>query len=127
MGQQLIFPRYPRLVFRRDCVELARNATVRIPDLAHFVIPAGYQWDGHSVPWLFRGLFPQHDGDIYAAMAHDMAYEYNLTLGIDRKVADEVYRVLMNHPDYYSGWLRATVMPWAVRWFGGPTFRDDAK
>ena len=33
-------------------------------------IPAGFEWNGSSVPWLFQGIFPRHQHPI-ASCRHD--------------------------------------------------------
>lgn len=33
-------------------------------------VPMDYKWDGSSVPWIFRGIFPRHDHPI-ASCRHD--------------------------------------------------------
>jgi len=33
-------------------------------------IPAGFSWNGNSVPFVFRGLFPRHDHPL-ASVKHD--------------------------------------------------------
>lgn len=38
-------------------------------------IPAGFEWDGSSVPFIFRGLFPRHDHPI-ASCRHDWRCGY---------------------------------------------------
>jgi len=34
------------------------------------LIPAGFSWDGNSIPFIFRGLFPRHDHPL-ASIKHD--------------------------------------------------------
>jgi hypothetical protein len=34
------------------------------------IIPADFEWDGSSVPWIFQGLFPRHRHPI-ASCRHD--------------------------------------------------------
>lgn len=38
-------------------------------------IPTGFVWDGSSVPFVFRGLFPRHDHPI-ASCRHDWRCKY---------------------------------------------------
>jgi hypothetical protein len=42
----------------------------RKPDGTKGLIPAGFEWDGSSVPWLFQGFFPRHRHPI-ASCRHD--------------------------------------------------------
>lgn len=53
---------------------LHRALTVPLPydrqDGSTGLIPAGFEWDGSSTPWIFRGLFPKHRHPI-ASCRHD--------------------------------------------------------
>jgi hypothetical protein len=51
-------------------MELHHPLAMRMFDGSWGVIPEGYRWDGSSVPWIFRGLFPRHDHPI-ASCRHD--------------------------------------------------------
>jgi len=53
------------------------------------VIPAGYKWDGSSVPWLFTRIFPRHRHPI-ASCRHDWRCEQAKTPE-ERKWADEEF------------------------------------
>ena len=43
------------------------------------LIPAGYEWDGSSVPFIFQGIFPRHLHPI-ASCRHDWRCEHAQTL-----------------------------------------------
>jgi hypothetical protein len=55
------------------------------------LIPAGFEWDGSSVPWLFQGFFPRHRHPI-ASCRHDWRCKKAKTPA-ERKWADEQFRI----------------------------------
>ena len=77
------------------------------------VVPAGYRFDGASVPWFFRRIFPKAGPYLLAACVHDWLCDKRLwTSKIAAKVFLEAMRALRipvwrRHPMYQ-----------AVRWFG---------
>ena len=74
-------------------------------------IHEGYRFDGHSVPWLFRWIFPQYDTDIFAALVHDFLIDTAPWHRYDRKFIDQEYTRLMK---IHSHGLRRFWMPKAV-------------
>ena len=50
--------------------ELTRPLDAVLPSGYWETIPAGFVWDGSSVPWVFQGLFPRHRHPI-ASCRHD--------------------------------------------------------
>ncbi len=54
------------------------------------VVPAGFEWDGSSVPVIFQGVFPRHKHPI-ASCRHDWRCR-NAKNAVERKWADERFR-----------------------------------
>ena len=54
------------------------------------MIPAGFEWDGSSVPYLFQGLFPRHRHPV-ASSRHDWRCRRAKTRA-ERRWADEEFR-----------------------------------
>ena len=71
--------------------ELTRPLIYLKMDGTYGKIPAGFRWDGSSVPWLFRGLFPRHDHPI-ASCRHDFRCGINKNKA-ERKFADEQFKL----------------------------------
>jgi len=42
------------------------------------LVPLGYQFDGHSIPSIFRPWVNPFSYDMYAALYHDYCYEFNI-------------------------------------------------
>lgn len=78
-------------------------------------IDAGYRFDAHSVPLIFRWLFPQYDTDIYAALIHDALVDLAPWHRYNRAFIDREYTLLMQR---YSYGLRRYWMPKAVWLYG---------
>ena len=53
-------------------------------------IPAGFEWDGSSVPFVFQGLFPRHNHPI-ASCRHDFRCKYAKTKA-ERLFADKEFK-----------------------------------
>ena len=72
-----------------------RTLTVPLPCLKQDgtpgLIPADFEWDGSSVPWLFQGLFPRHRHPV-ASCRHDWRCRQAKTPA-ERKWADEQFRI----------------------------------
>lgn len=79
------------------------------------VLDKGYRFDAHSVPLLFRPLFPRYDKDIYAALIHDALIDLSPWHRYNRKFIDTEYKILMGKHSYG---LRKVLMPLAVRLYG---------
>lgn len=91
------------------------------------MIPKGYEFDGHTVPRFLWWLFSPNKRDIYAALAHDILYEFNKTIGVTRKEADDVYKKLINDPNYKVSSVRSWLFPQVVKLFGWAYFYWNAK
>lgn len=69
-------------------------------------IPAGYSWDGASIPGLFQFAAGKPDEYPVESLAHDRLYE----IRFDRQVADDVFYYLLD---------KAGVRDRLVRWMFG--------
>lgn len=61
-----------------------------MPDGSTKEIPAGFTWDGASVPMLFQGVFPRHNHPI-ASCRHDWRCKQAKNTA-ERKFADEQFQ-----------------------------------
>lgn len=98
-----------------------------------FTVPAGFEYDGASVPrllWTLIGLLP--DGlHRPAALIHDYLYSqggqatrYNLPFTYDRDYADRMFRRMLIDLDIMT-W-RTTLMYWGVHFFAKGRFGKNA-
>ena len=79
-------------------------------------VDRGYRFDGHSVPLIFRWLFPRYnEQDIVAALVHDALLDTMPWHRYPRKFIDLNYSAYMQD---YSTPKRAFWMPLAVRVWG---------
>lgn len=69
-----------------------------------FEIPAGFEFDGASVPRPFWGWLPPHGRYLRAALVHDWMYRKGFTT---RAIADAVFREIMAYDGVWWGrhWL----------------------
>lgn len=74
------------------------------------VIPAGFQWDGSSVPWVFQGFFPRHRHPI-ASCRHDWRCG-RAKNAAERKFADDEFKRDVGRT---SWWITKQVMHLGVR------------
>lgn len=115
-------PTYPRLLRDRDNYRkwyLDEPVLIYLSDGHQARIPKGYRFDAHSVPLIFRWLFPKRDGhDIYAAMVHDYLVDVEMFHRFNRKFIDNEYTRFMNMPEYFTNKHRRYLMPRAVRLWG---------
>lgn len=86
------------------------------PDGTTEMIPAGFEWDGSSVPWLFQGLFPRHRHPV-ASCRHDWRCRHAKTPA-ERKWDDGQFRIDVGRT---SWWITKQVGYAGVRigaWLG---------
>lgn len=116
---------------RGDIYELMNNYNVTFDmhdERIFFTIPAGFTYDGASVPrilWSISGLTPDGAHRI-AALIHDYIYErkgiikeYMLTRG----EADLVFKAYMKKAGI-SNW-RVNIAYWSVRLFGQDVWKSS--
>ena len=90
-------------------------------DSITFKVPAGYEFDGASIPplaWPIIGS-PFHPEFMRAALAHDWLYATHLT---DRKTADAAFKAILIEDG--AGGTRADLMYSAVRLAGRFSWGD---
>ena len=94
-------------------------------------IPAGFLFDGASVPFfLWWWVHPWDWWVILAACVHDYTYRYRM---FTRKECDHIFRLLLIHKARQSRWrwlayrrmVKARIMWKAVRAFGDNAVGDD--
>lgn len=102
--------RWRRWYLDEDAVYILTNGDV-------LRIDKGYRFDGHSVPFLLRWLFPRfNESDIEAAMVHDYIIDTMPWTRYNRKFADAQYKYYMEQLS--DNPLRKKVMPLMVRFYG---------
>lgn len=115
-------PTYPRLLKDRDKYRrwyLDEPVTIQLSDGHRLDIPKGYRFDAHSVPFIFRLLFPKYNSrDVYAAMVHDCLIDIEMFHRFNRRFIDNEYKRLMEMPEYFGNRYRRFLMPLAVRLWG---------
>lgn len=82
-----------------------------------FVVPAGFECDGASVPeFLWDSVSPQIDPrTLRGAVAHDFLYRHQVP-GWNRKEADELFYHLIREDGL--SWWKSQKAYWGVRLFG---------
>jgi hypothetical protein len=91
-------------------------------DKEHYSIPKAFQTDLASIPKIAWPIMaPSHSSLIRPAIVHD--WFYRKTCDFTRKQADLIfYHMLRNEG---IGVMRASIMFYAVRFFGWPFFNRD--
>ena len=93
-------------------------------DSFDLTIPAGFITDGASIPRLLWPLFSPTGKHMRAAVVHDYLYHLCKSCGRagvrSRKMADKLFLLAML--DSGVSPIRAKLMYWAVRVFGGSRF-----
>lgn len=86
-------------------------------DDRRFTIPAGFKWDGASIPRVFWASFgtPFDSEHEIAGMLHDAIYA-GVVEGVTREEADKLYRLLLRACG--QGMIKALLEYLAVRRFG---------
>jgi hypothetical protein len=83
------------IIHMRNVPGSPRNRALDLPlpckkmDGTMGLIPADFEWDGSSVPWIFQGLFPRHRHPI-ASCRHDWRCR-NARTKEDRLFADKEF------------------------------------
>jgi hypothetical protein len=88
--------------------------------LGRITVPAGFIFDGNSLPRVMR-LVSLPSDYMETGCVHDWLYRE----GVPRELADLVYRELMGYQG--AGKVRRTVRYAALRLFGGIAYREDAE
>ncbi len=117
----MLTPTYPKILPDRDRYRryyLDEETTVTLSNGDIKVIPKGYRFDGHSIPFIFRMFYPAFDHDVYAAMVHDYLIDMESLWRYNRKFQDMEYRHLMERPEYFASKTRRYFFPRVVRFFG---------
>lgn len=90
-------------------------------DGVKYIIPAGFVFDGYSIPRFIRFWRTNNNGwGIEAALIHDFMYRFHSYFGFSRKFCDEVFLKVMK----MYGLKTAKTKYRAVRMFGGMFFGD---
>ena len=76
-------------------------------------VPAGYLFDGHTLPPFLLPFINPYSYDVYAALLHDYLYEYRIGT---RAQADYEYLYFMKQLG--ANWLRRYTFYIGVRVFG---------
>jgi hypothetical protein len=88
-------------------------------------VPKGFRYDGASVPWLFRRIFPQIEPKTRkAVLFHDYGYKVQ-PLGWTRKEFDLIFYYQMIKDG--KNRVLALLGYWAVRCFGWIPWRNNRR
>lgn len=88
-----------------------------------FTIPAGFTWDGASVPKAFRLIVPKWGENSIAYLLHDFLYSTQAPSTVSRKRADKIlYEDLLT---LGAGSIRAWLVYKTVDLFGASYFRKN--
>lgn len=128
-------PTYPRYLPDRDKVNdwyLDEDVDILLHNGHKITIKKGFKWDSHSVPLVFRPLFPRYIysrqgtcNDIYAAMVHDALIAVEHWLPYPRQFVDYEYKRFMQMSEYKMSKSRSTWMPLAVKNYGNLFYWKD--
>lgn len=97
---------------------LVESFRCQLSDGYVLTIPAGYIFDGHSVPRPFWAVFPPFGRDIVSALVHDYLYEYGASVGYKRAFADYQHLYFSLKPEYNISRIRSYGAWVAIRLFG---------
>jgi hypothetical protein len=85
-------------------------------------IPAGFMWDGASVPRVFWFIMPKFGENSVAFLMHDFLYSRYAPHSLSRLEADQILREDLIQLGV--GKVRAALVYRTVRLFGGSHFRS---
>lgn len=88
----------------------------------HFVIPANFETDLASIPkiaWII--IAPAHSSLIRPSIVHD--WFYRKTCDFTREEADLIFYHMLKNDGISE--IDASIMYYAVRWFGGQYYKED--
>lgn len=115
-------PTYPQLLPDRDKWRnwyVDEDIKVTLTNNDTLYIRKGYRFDAHSVPFIFRWVFPKYNKkDIYAALVHDYILDTQPWHRYTRRFADEQYTHYMRNLNYSDSAARSKWMPRAVKLAG---------
>ena len=83
-----------------------------------FTVPAGFETDFGSVPWIVSWLVPSTgDGMVGAFIVHDYLYDFGRELGVSRADADGIMRRIMGEEGVtgfrrYPAWAGVRIGGW---------------
>jgi hypothetical protein len=101
--------------------KLLVDLDVRVDEQTIFTIPAGTITDFSSIPWYARSFVEWSRVDI-AGVVHDWLYqEGNI---VDRKRADEVWRIVARQGQHCANAAQAWSGYYALRTFGWLVWRE---
>lgn len=93
-----------------------------IGSLGTIEVPENFITDGASVPRVFQNIFPPFGPYFKAAIIHDWGYS-SLNQQFPRKTVDLIFKEAMFNAGI--GTLTRETVFWAVRLFGGRSFRGN--
>ena len=88
------------------------------------IVPTGFLTDGASVPRMFWNIFNPVGPTFPAAVIHDFLYSKHNT-EYSREESDRIFKEAMFNLGI--GWATRETVYRAVRMFGGPSFKAQAK
>lgn len=123
----MLTPTYPKIVPDRDQFNdwyLDEPVTIHLQNGHILKLDKGFRFDSHSVPFVFRLIFPRYVktdtevNDVYAALVHDALIALDHWHRYNRKFEDQEYKRFHDMEEYQISKFRAYWMPLAVRFAG---------
>ena len=103
-------------MYGTECRRLIQDYKYKDPGTGfNLRVPAGFAWDGTSIPWLVRPLIggcwnPQYE---IAGMLHDYLYRVNVWDNLGRSEADRIFYNILQLEKVR--WIRTQEMYYGVR------------
>ena len=95
-----------KIVLKKDLRFYINFAGQRLPEL--YIVPAGFESNGFSIPFIFKPFFSNFDVGVENAIAHDFLYSELRTFDMFRRDADMAF---------YSGLRSSSLEEWKVKAF----------
>jgi len=95
-----------KIVLKEDLRFYIYFAGQRLPEL--YVVPAGFESNGFTIPFIFKPFFSNFDVGVENAIAHDFLYSELKTFEMFRRDADLAF---------YSGLRSSSLEEWKAKLF----------
>jgi hypothetical protein len=95
-----------KIVLKEDLRFYIYFAGQRLPEL--YVVPAGFESNGFTIPFIFKPFFSNFDVGVENAIAHDFLYSELRTFDMFRRDADMAF---------YSGLRSSSLEEWKAKAF----------
>lgn len=106
-------------------VVLRKELRYKSSDNRTYTIPSGFRCDLASVPGWLRSLAPPWQQSARAGVLHDCGYRWFEVWNAEKKVVDSLFHEALRADK--TGRFRARAMYFAVKFFGGITWKNWRK